>query len=140
MQPALALTEEELRQVLSEAVFVKSYGFQLDLVGDGECTLKIPFQETIARPGHLVSGPVLMAAADVAMWLAIMTKLGRTDVVTVEMKTSFLNVAKQEDVYCTAKILKLGSRLIYGVVECVNSTRKLLTHHTLTYMRLDTPN
>ena len=136
MRPKLALTEDELRQVLKEATFIKSYDFQLDSAAEGECTLFVPFQEAFVRPGDLVSGPVFMAAADVAMWLAIMTQLGRVDMaVTVEMKTSFLNAAKREDFWCTAKILKLGRRLIYGVAEGVNSTGKLLTHHTLTYIR-----
>ena len=77
-----------------------------------------------------------MAAADVAMWLAIKTRLGLTDgSVTVEMKTNFLAAAKNEDFSCTAHILKCGQRLIYGVAECLSEDGKLLTHHTLTYMR-----
>jgi len=77
-----------------------------------------------------------MAAADVAMWLAIMTKLGAEDgSVTAEMKSNFLNAAREEDILCHAKILKLGRRLVYGVAECTNREGKLLTHHTLTYIR-----
>src|SRR6266568_2359184 len=66
-----------------------------------------------------MSGQVFMAAADVAMWLAIMTKLGTSEAaVTAEMKTNFLNGAREEDFLCQAKILKLGK-----------------THHTITYIR-----
>jgi len=37
-----------------------------------------------------------MAAADVAMWLAIMTRLGTAEVaVTAEMKTNFLSGAME---------------------------------------------
>ncbi len=57
--------------------------------------------------------------------------------VTAEMKTSFLNGAKREGFYCTARTLKLGRRLIYGVAECVNGDGTLLTHHTFTYARPD---
>ena len=65
--------------------------------------------------------------------------LGRLDMaVTAEMKTSFLSGAKREDIYCTAKILKLGRRLIFGEADCANGDGKLLTHHTLTYIRPDT--
>ena len=85
-----------------------------------------------------MSGQVFMAAADVAMWLAIMTKLGTQETaVTVEMKTNFLNEARQEDFLCQAKILKLGKRLIYGTAECVGAEGTLFTHHTLTYVRTD---
>ena len=134
----LAATEAELRQCLAEAAFCGMYGFRLHSIADGECTLDVPFQATFERPGGIVGGPVFMAAADVAMWLAIMTRLGEADgSVTAEMKTSFLNAARQEDFRCTAKILKLGKRLIYGVAECVNLQGRLLTHHTLTYIRTD---
>ena len=54
-----------------------------------------------------------MAAADVAMWLAIMTRLGITDMsVTIEMTAAFLNGARNEDFHCTARILKMGKQLV----------------------------
>ena len=77
-----------------------------------------------------------MAAADVAMWLAIKTKLGLADSsVTAEMKTNFLGAAQKEGFCCTAKVLKLGRRVIYGTVECVDSSGRLLTHSTVLYIR-----
>ncbi len=134
----LAATKTDLRRRLSVAPFTKMYGFKLRSIANGECTLEVPYQAAFERPGGIVAGPVLMAAADVAMWLAVMTRLGTTDgSVTAEMKTSFLNAARQESFRCTARILKLGTRLIYGVAECISSNGKLLAHHTLTYIRSD---
>src|SRR6266568_4801654 len=112
----LAATESELQQILTEVAFTRNFGFRLHSVGDGECALSVPFQPAFERPGGIVSGQVFMAAADVAMWLAIMTKLEAA--VTVEMKTNFLNGAREEDFLCRAKILKLGKRPIYGTAEC----------------------
>ncbi len=134
---ALAVTGEELRQVLAASAFARIYNFKLYSFASGECTLAVPFQKALERPGGIVSGAMFMTAADVAMWLAIMTRLG-TDAhtVTAEMKTAFLNSARQEDVRCTAKILKFGKSLIYGIAECRNDSDKLLTHHTITYVRL----
>jgi acyl-coenzyme A thioesterase PaaI-like protein len=132
----LAVTEDEIRQLLAEVAFAKLYGFKLLELGDGESTLEVPFQAAFERPGGIVSGPVFMAAADVAMWVAIKTRLGLSDgSVTVEMKTSFLSGAKREDIRCSARLLKVGRRLIYGVAECAGKNGQLLTHHTLTYIR-----
>jgi uncharacterized protein (TIGR00369 family) len=137
METKLAVTEEELIQTLSGSAFAKIYNFELHSFGSGECTLLMPFQESIERPGGIVAGAVFMTAADVAMWLAIMTLLGKDSLtVTTELKTTFLNSAKREDVKCTAKILKLGKSLIYGVAECNNMAGRLLTHHTITYSRI----
>lgn len=133
---ALAVTEAELRELLAETPFTRPYGFRIQSIGEGTCTLAVPFQRAFERPGGIVSGQVFMTAADVAMWLAIMTRFGKTDgSVTAEMTTAFLSAAKQEDFRCTARVLKWGRRLIYGVAECVSSGGKLLTHHTITYSR-----
>lgn len=131
-------TEADLRRVLAEAAFARAYGFRLEAAGDGECTVEVPFRESLERPGGIVSGATFMAAADVAMWLAILTRLGAEDrSVTAEMKTAFLAAARQESFRCTARVLKWGRRLIYGVAECVGGGGKLLTHHTVTYIRVD---
>lgn len=134
----LAVTEAELRQLLAETPFTRGYEFKVGAIGDGMCTLEVPFQEAFERPGGIVSGQVFMTAADVAMWLAIMTRFGKADMsVTAEITTAFLSAAKQENFHCTARVLKWGRRLIYGVAECVNGGGKLLTHHTITYSRPD---
>jgi acyl-coenzyme A thioesterase PaaI-like protein len=131
-----AVSKRELQQLLDEQPFIRSYGFHVDSVVSGECGLAVPFRREFERPGGIVSGLVFMGAADVAMWLAIKTLLGIDDgCVTVEMKTSFLAAAKEQDFHCRARVLKLGKRLVYGVAECTSLDRKLLTHHTLTYIR-----
>jgi len=132
----LACSELELEHLLTEVAFTRNLGFTLNGIGDGQCSIDVPFQEAFERPGGIVSGQVFMAAADVAMWLAIKTKLGLADSsVTAEMKTNFLGAAKKEGFRCTAKVLKVGRRLIYGMVECVDSTGRLLAHSTVTYIR-----
>ena len=132
----LACSEMELEHLLNEVAFTRNLGFTLNGIGDGQCSIDVPFQEAFERPGGIVSGQVFMAAADVAMWLAIKTKLGLADSsVTAEMKTNFLGAAKKEGFRCTAKVLKVGRRLIYGMVERVDSTGRLLAHSTVTYIR-----
>jgi acyl-coenzyme A thioesterase PaaI-like protein len=104
------------------------FGFKLHSLARGERALVIPFQPDLERPGGIVAVAVFMAAADVAMWLAIMTHLGKEELtVSVELNTSSLSAAKEEDARCTARVLKLGKRLIYGVAECCNLAGKLLT-------------
>jgi len=133
----LAVTEAELQKLLGESEFFKVYQYKLYSFGEGECTLEVPYQKLWERPGGVTCGPVFMAVADVTMWFAIMTRLGIAKAemaVTVEMKTNFLSGAKQDNILCKAKVLKLGRRLIYGVAECMNPEGKLFTHHTLTYI------
>ncbi len=133
----MLVSEEELRQLLLEEAFIRLYNFEVHSMAEGEATIRVPFQTNLLRPGGVVSGPVYMAAADLAVWLAVITHLGMPEgrmTVTAEMKTSFMSVSK-ETFFCKGTLLKVGKRLVYGLAECVTPGGKLLTHHTLTYIR-----
>jgi acyl-coenzyme A thioesterase PaaI-like protein len=126
----------ELNAVLERTPFLKAYGFSVSSCSDGECVLHVAFTPAMERPGGIVSGMTLMGAADVAMWLAIMTKRGTDEHwVTSDMKTAFLRGGRQEDIACTARILKIGNRSAYGTAECTGADSGLLAHHVLTYVR-----
>jgi uncharacterized protein (TIGR00369 family) len=126
-----------LQKLLGRSRFVSSYGLRLVSISDIECTIAMPFRRALERPGGTVNGPAFMAAADCAMWLAIKRHIGiEHDAVTSELNTAFLNAARRETVYCTARVLKLGKRIIYGTAECHDRRGKLFTHHSVTYARI----
>jgi uncharacterized protein (TIGR00369 family) len=130
-------TRRELQALLAGARFLAGYGMRLVSVNDESCTLALPFRRAFERPGGTVNGPVFMAAADCAMWLAIKRHIGiEHDAVTSELHTAFLNAARRETVYCTARVLKLGKRMIFGTAECHDGRGRRFTHHTATYARL----
>jgi len=80
----------------------------------------------------------LMGAADVAMWLAVMTLRGTVERwVTSDMKTAFLRSAREEDILCTARVLKPGRRSMYGTAECHGAVSGLVAHHVLTYSKIE---
>ena len=130
-------SKRALAQLLGRSRFVPTYGFQLVSADDDACTISMPFRRAMERPSGTVNGPAFMAAADCAMWIAIKRHIGvEHDAVTSELNTAFLNAARRETVYCTARILKLGKRIIYGTAECHDRRGKLFTHHSVTYARI----
>ena len=134
----MAATKRQLQALLDKSRFIRHYGFRVVRSNEEACTIELPHKPALERPGGIVNGPALMAAADCAMWLAIKARLGvEQDALTSELNTAFLAPARGEHVYCTAKILKLGRRRIYGVAECHGKRGGLFSHHTLTYMRAD---
>ncbi len=136
MTHTLALTEAEATRLLQETPFTRNYGFRICSLAEGECVMEVPFQKTFERPDGIINGSVYMTVADVALWLAILTRIGLHErAVTADMQTAFINGAREENVRCTARVLKFGKRLIYGTAECTNPEGKLLTHHSLTYIR-----
>lgn len=127
-------TRDELAHILANAAFLQPFGLEIESCTPGECTVVVPYAVSLERPGGIVSGITLMAAADVAMWLAIMTQRGTAEQwVTTDMKTAFLSSARRTDVACTARVLKLGKRTAYGTAECRGADGNLLAHHVLSY-------
>jgi uncharacterized protein (TIGR00369 family) len=130
-------SKSELQKLLDRTPFNRFYRFRVKSAAGGSCVIRTPYRHEFARPDGIIGGPIFIAAADVALWLAIATRLGTHErAVTVEMKTNFLRSARKEGFLCRARILKLGRQLIYGTAECYTPERGLLSHHTLTYIRL----
>lgn len=134
--PHCAVTVDQLNAVLATTPFLAPYNFRVVNCEPKSCDLLVPFQPSLERPGGIVSGMTVMGAADVAMWLAIMTLQGTQETwVTTDMKTAFLRSGRSVDVTCQARILKAGKRSMYGVAECYSPSGELLAHHVLTYAR-----
>lgn len=128
--------KKALQALLDGERFTRPYGFRVLTADRTKCVLELPHKRSLERPGGIINGPALMAAADCAMWLAIKARLGVDgDALTSELNTAFLAPAKGEHVYCTARILKWGRRRIYGVASCHGKKGNLFSHHTVTYVR-----
>jgi uncharacterized protein (TIGR00369 family) len=127
-------TLEELAGLVAMAPFLKPFGFVVQSCAPGECTLRVPYAASLERPGGVVSGITIMGAADVAMWLAILTERGSAEQwVTTDLKTAFLRGARETDIHCSARVLKLGKRTAYGTAECRADNGDLLAHHVISY-------
>ncbi len=121
-----------LQREIEKAPFIRWWGATLLEVGDGSASVALPFREELIRPGGVLHGSSYELVADVAMWVAIMTKVGIEPMaVTIEMKTSFFKGATT-DILAKANILKLGKRVTFGEAE-IFSNGELMAHSTLSY-------
>jgi acyl-coenzyme A thioesterase PaaI-like protein len=123
------------RLIDHDSAFTRAYSFEVREAADGSCTIAVPFLPHFIRPGGILSGQVLITAADVAMWLAIKTLRGIDDPsVTAQMETTFLRPAR-EAFLCRATVLDIGPRRAFGIADCRSRVGELLAHHTMTYVR-----
>src|ERR1700754_320527 len=92
---------------------------------DGEtCLIRERFHDRMLRPGGTVSGPTLMALADVAMYVVLLSAIGPVGLaVTTNLNINFLRKgAPGQDGVAEAKILKLGKPLPVGEVSPLSGT------------------
>lgn len=85
-------------------------------VPDEGLTLRLKVQDRHLRPGGTVSGPSMFMLADVAVYLAILARLGPVALaVTTNCAMDFMRKpAAGVDLICEARLLKLGRVLAVG--------------------------
>ena len=100
------------------------------------CLLRQRYSDQMLRPGGTVSGPTLMALADCAMYVVLLSAIGPVGLaVTVNLNINFLRKgAPGQDVLAAARLLKLGKRLAVGEVSLLSGTLPdPIAHATSTY-------
>jgi uncharacterized protein (TIGR00369 family) len=100
------------------------------------CLVRKRFNDRMLRPGGTVSGPTLMALADCAMYVVLLSAIGPVGLaVTTNLNINFLRKgAPGQDVLAAARILKLGKRLAVGEVTLLSGTSPdPVAHVTATY-------
>jgi uncharacterized protein (TIGR00369 family) len=92
--------------------------FAVESVGAEELVLRLRVAERHLRPGGTVSGPSIFALVDVAMYLAILARIGPVALtVTTSCAVDFMRKpAAGRDLLGRARLLKLGRTLAVGDV------------------------
>ncbi len=110
-------------QAALAAFLVREFGqvaedFAVEAVGPEGLVLRLHVAERHLRPGGTVSGPSIFALADVAMYLAILARIGPVALaVTTNCAVDFMRKpAAGKDLLARARVLKLGRSLAVGDV------------------------
>src|SRR6201998_3162287 len=104
---------------------------------DGEsCLLRQRYSDRMLRPGGTVSGPTLMALADFAMYVVLLSAIGPIGLaVTTNLNINFPRKGQPRQLcLAEAKLLKMGKRLAVGEVNLLSGTAPdPIAHVTATY-------
>lgn len=134
------VTIDDLRSALTDwfAPWVQAMGLQVESFADGEATLRLPQNPALSRIGGMVCGQALMSAADTAMVLAIVTRLGTArPMTTVQLNTSFLKPLSNQDALVTARVIRAGKSLVFGEIDiCGAQDRQSVCRASTTYALL----
>jgi acyl-coenzyme A thioesterase PaaI-like protein len=106
---------------------------RVEEVGNGTSRVKHTIGVDELRPGNTVSGPVLMAVADVAMYVAILGEIGIVPLaVTTSLTINFLRKpSPHRDIIGVCKLLKVGKSLAIGDVSLYSEGNDQLVAHAV---------
>lgn len=132
----MAVSIDQLRGFLAEQFPQGDRYGSLERLGDGWAEMRLSVCDKHLRPGGTVSGPALMALADVAVFAALLGKIGLVPLaVTINLNINFMSKpAADKDVIAMGKMLKIGRRLAVGEVYLRSDGEEdPVAHATLTY-------
>jgi len=135
---AIKLTVAEFEKLSAEQMpFANAMGLQLESISEDGVRMRATYSEAFLRPGGTVSGPIMMALADAAMYALVLSRIGQVELaVTTNLNINFLRKPQPGDVLADARMLKLGKRLAVGEVNLFSdgtSPAESVAHVTSTY-------
>lgn len=114
----------------------KAGDISIESADGATCLLRQRYSDQMLRPGGTISGPTLMALADCAMYVVLLSAIGPVSLaVTINLNINFLRKgAPGQDVLAAARLLKIGRRLAVGEVNLLSGTSPdPIAHATSTY-------
>ncbi|MEI2385894.1 PaaI family thioesterase [Breoghania sp. JC706] len=109
--------------------------YTVESVSENEVVIRLNAHDRHLRPGGTVSGPTMMALADLAAYVVILAHIGPVALaVTTNLNINFLKKPSPGDLLGTCRLLKLGKRL--AVTECAitsEGSEEIVAHATATY-------
>jgi uncharacterized protein (TIGR00369 family) len=109
--------------------FNRHLGIQVVSLEHGECLIKVPFRdEWVGDPNRpALHGGVLSTIADAAGGLAVFSVLTDPNAdraSTVDLRIDYLRRGLLEDVYCSAKLLRVGNRVAVTEMTCLQGENR----------------
>ncbi len=111
------ITADDFNALMAKEIpWAKEMGITADDISRGTATLRLPFAESMLRPGGTISGPTMMALADTTMYAVVLGAIGIVKLaVTTSFNVNFLHRPSPADLMAEGRLMKLGKRL--AVVE-----------------------
>lgn len=131
-----AITVDEFNEIIeADLPWAYEIGMQADVIGRGTAVLRLPFRESMLRPGGVISGPMMMALADACMYAVALSVIGKMKLaVTTSFNINFLHRASPSDLLAEGKMLKHGQRLlVMDVTVHSDGEERPVAHATGTY-------
>jgi uncharacterized protein (TIGR00369 family) len=132
------MTRDELTAFLDREfpqIHMGGQTYFVDEVGPLSARMRMAYHDRHIRPGGTISGPAMMALADLALYVAILAHIGPVALaVTTSLNFNFLRKPEQRDLIAECRLLKLGKRLAVGEVSIYSEgSSDVVCHATGTY-------
>lgn len=128
------MTVAEIQNLLQKEF--PNYQMKVESCENRHARIFLYIDNSLLRPGGMVSGPSMMMLADLAMYAAILTTIGSVVLaVTTNLNINFLRKPEPDrNLVGESTLMKVGKRLIVGEVSIYSEDDpEPVAHATCTY-------
>lgn len=135
------MTDEEKKQRAFESVknvpYLNLLGIELVEIEKGQAVMSLRMQEKLRQPYGLLHGGATASLIDTATAFAVISVLPEKEkAATVDLTVQYLRPHTDGTIFCTAKILRAGKRLLFVSAEVANEEGKLIATALSTYTKI----
>ena len=130
------ITQSELDEIVAASIpWVNDLGLEVEAIGEGACRARLAYDDRKVRPGGTVAGPMLIALASYAAYVAVLSVAGRVELAAVISQSANFFKGTAGDVIAEARIVSRGKRLVTTETRLLaaDSADTLLAQVTATY-------
>lgn len=133
-----AMTVAEMTAFLEEVfpeVMQQGNLMLVEQVDYGQCRVRLKFRAKQLRPGGTISGPTMMGLADFAIYVAVLSVVGKVALaVTSNLNINFFRKPPAKDLIAECSLLKIGKRLCVGEATIIpDGEEDPVAHAVATY-------
>jgi len=132
---------EEHKQKAAEKIknipYPRLLGFELVDLKFGEATLKVAMRDELRQPYGVLHGGATASLIDTAMAFACISCLPEGEkTTTIDLTVHYLRPVTEGEVFCTAKVVRAGKRILTVSAEVTNEAGKLVATSLSTYTKI----
>jgi uncharacterized protein (TIGR00369 family) len=108
----LKMTAQQVEDLIHLGFAAKKKLLSIEEVRPNYVRTRLPYRDSMLRPGNVLSGPALFTAGDLTMYALVLSHIGpELMAVTSNFNINFLSKARPGDVIGEGRMLRLGRRL-----------------------------
>ena len=129
--------KQKAAETIKKAPFPSLLGLELVDLKYGEAILKLKMRPDLQQPYGILHGGATASLIDTAMAFACITCLAEGEkTTTIDLTVHYLRPHSQGEVFCTAKIVRAGRRILTVSAEVANEEGKLIATALSTYTKI----
>lgn len=133
--PIAPEVEALFKERVKEAPFPALLGLVLEEVRRDYARMRLPYRPQLNQPAGIIHGGAIMSLIDTAVVWAIFSGLESFPdaLLTIDMHTHFLSMAKEVDCIAEAEVRHRGRKIVFLNVEVRTPSGTLVADGTLSY-------